>query len=208
MTERGKHVPRIQVHEGCDEVETEGGQQGNDDDTTAAITASEETLEEIIHAVGIERRARDTTDSQVHRQTDQVRVDNTENDERYHVSDLGSLWSVTQCQDELDKEESQVEVLQDCVDDRSCRVAKWPAVMFSRGIRSCCWVSNKVHNYSSGEPERCQHEPRQENGEHIVDQLNVEEEHADKIVTTLVPVKVSFRSNTKCDAQLTFCRNA
>lgn len=32
--ERGEHVPRVGVHEGGDKVKTEGGSQGNDNDTS------------------------------------------------------------------------------------------------------------------------------------------------------------------------------
>jgi hypothetical protein len=88
----------------------------------------------------------------------------------------------------LDDQEGQVEVLQNGVDDRGCGISERPAMMLSTCAGSGDGISNQIHNNRSGQPERGQHKPGEEDREHVVDQLNVEEEHADKVVTTLVPV--------------------
>lgn len=60
---------------------------------------------------------------------------------------------------------------------------------FLRGGGCCLGGSNEIHDDSSSQPERCNHEPREEDSEDVVEQLDMEEEHADEIVATLIPVK-------------------
>lgn len=164
-------MPWIKVHERCNEVKTKCGRQSNNNDTTTSVGASKETLEEVRSTVGLEASSCDTVDSQVHRQDNQVSVDQTENDERYEVGKLGTLRSVTKCENKLRDQESKIEIFQNGVDDWCRGITEWPTVFVGAWI--ICIVallrsSNQVHNNGSGQPERCQHEPGEEHTEHVV----------------------------------------
>ena len=97
----------------------------------------------------------------------------------------------------MDDQERQVEVLQNGVDDRGCGISERPAMMFSSCAGSGDGISNQIHNNRSGQPERGQHKPGEEDREHVVDELNVEEEHADKVMATLVPAGRKVRSEER-----------
>ena len=84
-----------------------------------------------------------------------------------------------------------IEVFENGVDNWSGSITEWPAVDFLRSVRCGLWGSNEIHDDGSCQPERCNHEPGEEDGEDVVEQLNMEEEHPDKVVATLVPGRKS-----------------
>lgn len=60
--------------------------------------------------------------------------------------------SVTQRKNELKEDEGQIDVFQNCIDNRSYRVAKGKCSVFIRRAR----CADKIHDDASGKPEcRC-----------------------------------------------------
>ncbi len=116
------------------------------------------------------------------------------------VGGCSPFWSITESKYELEKDKSQVNILEYRVEDRSGTVAERPR---SASVR-LSWLTYKVHDYRGGEPERrCDNQvsflelklatalltkrkPSKEHSGHVVYQLNVEEEHAEDIVATFV----------------------
>ena len=167
--ERREHVPRVAVHERRDEVETKGGSKRDDNDTGAC--ASEEGREKLANSLvsrKIESVSRERTDDQVHGLDEDVELNDGEENEGCEVRVFGSanrlaqsdekrkkrtnipLWTITQSQDELQKQETEVHVLDDGVDNRSRRIAEWPPC-----LTAVFWgVANKIDDDGGSEPVR------------------------------------------------------
>ena len=91
----------------------------------------------------------------------------------------------------MQNDEGQIDILEAGVDVRRDIETKWPALLRCIWIRVwwCINVVNgttdQVHNDRSCEPERCQHEPGQDEHEQIVHSLDTEEEFSDRVVSRL-----------------------
>lgn len=116
---RGKHVPGVGIHEGGDEVETKCGSEGNDNDTSTR--RSEERPQEGPKAfVRLEIHwctTSEGTDDQVKRINHNVELNDTEGDEGSKVGELRTFRPVTQREDELQQQETEVDILHDGVDN-------------------------------------------------------------------------------------------
>lgn len=184
LGEGGEHVPRVHVQEGGDEIQTEGSSQGDNDDTNTI--RSEEGLDECRAGASIEANAIGAgkgLNHEIHGQDDDVELDQTEDDEGDHVRPPRSLWSVSESQNELQSKEGEVHVLDDGVEDGRSVVAERPAVAVVVPLRL---LTDEVHDDGGCEPERSQSKPGEEDGEGVVQHLDVEEEHADEVVSRLV----------------------
>lgn len=189
LGEGSEHVPWVQVEERSDIVQTKGGSEGDDDDTGAS--AAEERLDKGAGGATVQllgRRVRECANDKVHGEDNDVELDEAKDDERGHVTPSGTLGTVTQRENELKKQEREVEVLQDGVENRSDIVAEWPSALKngSLGIVRVGWSTDKVHDDRGGEPERGESKPGEEDLGDVVKHLDVEEEHADQVVATLV----------------------
>jgi hypothetical protein len=81
--------------------------------------------------------------------------------------------------------------LQDRVEDGSDAVAEGP------GFLRVGWSADKIHDNDGSKPEGSQREPSKECLTHVVDELDVEEEHAHEVVSTLVhAAEMEKRVNT------------
>ncbi|KAG7152174.1 hypothetical protein HYQ46_011994 [Verticillium longisporum] len=68
----------------------------------------------------------ESSGNKVPRKDQDVGLDEAEDNERRNVGKLGSFGTVTQSQNKLDDEESQVKILENRVDDGRCAVAEGP----------------------------------------------------------------------------------
>lgn len=182
--ERGEHVPRVGVHERGDKVQTERGSQGDDNDT--GTRRREERLEELSNAfVGYEiHRCASSkgANHQVQRIHDNVHLDDAEDDKGCQVGELGTLGAITESEDELKQQEAEVDVLDDSVDDGSGIITEGerPFVVAIGGS------TDQVNNDSGGQPVGGQREPGENSVKNVVQHLNVQEEHANDVVTRLI----------------------
>ena len=102
LEERSEHVPRVEIEEGSDKVETESRCQGDDDDTRSR--RAEEGFHKIARTIGIEPLCFLVTESmndEVERVDSDVELDETEDAKGDNVGPARSLWSVTQRENEL-----------------------------------------------------------------------------------------------------------
>lgn len=183
-----EHVPRIQVHEGSDKVETVNGNQGHQDDTSCTLT-TEETLDEILTRVErnlFSNRSVESADNQVSRKDQDVTLNDTKDHERGDIGELGTLRSVTQREDELQDHKGQIDVTEQRVDNRRSSITKGPAMVLSRLAGRDNRGTDKFHDDNGGQIVGSQRKPGEDDVEEVVDELDVEEEHADDVVTTLV----------------------
>lgn len=177
LWERVEQVPWIEVKEGGDDVETKGSSQGNQNDTTRTL---EEVPEELSSAACIQLERLEGLHDEVDGQDDDIELDDGEEDERGDISVFRTLRSVTESQNELYHDKTEVYVLQDDVNDRSSRTER------PRGLVWIGWSAGKTHDDESSKPEVCKTEPRENEGEDVVEELDVEEEHAERVVARLV----------------------
>ena len=73
-------------------------------------------------------------------------MDDAEDNERGHVAMARSFRPVTQRKNELQDEESHIDVSYDVIKDRRYLVAKWPAVIIKQGL-GC---ADEVHDDDGG----------------------------------------------------------
>ena len=132
---------------------------------------------------------------QVERVDDDVELDQCIHCKGNDVRPSATLRSVSESQDELQEEERQVDVLDNCVQDWCDRVAEWECSLVVGRARSTDKVnddsrSQVVRSYeevsivviSLTRTQHTQGEPRQSDSGNVVDQLDVEEEHAQDVV--------------------------
>ncbi len=161
-------MPWIQVQEGCNVVETEGGGDGDDDD--AYSVAGEERGDEIASSrVRVEFggvRIRECPNDQEDREDDEIQLDEGEDDERPDITVPRSgecqleIWnvkcgilpfrSVSECENELQPEASKVYVLHHGIEDGGDVGGER-----KRGIIiEVAWNPDQVHDDGCGQPER------------------------------------------------------
>src|SRR5699024_2745398 len=111
-----------------------------------------------------------------------IDLDDTEDNEGSQVRILGSLGTVTQGEDELQQQETKVAVFDDCVDNGSRGGTKGETLVTVAIARG----TDQIHNDRRCKPVRCKREPSQKCVENVVQHLNVQEEHANNVMPTLV----------------------
>ena len=187
LSEGGEHVPGIEVQEGGDEVETECCDDGDEDD---AYAVGGEELGEIVNAVCDGVAAKGATEK-VEGEDDEVELDDGEDHEGHDVGDSGALGSVTERENELQNDECQVDILEAGIDVWRVVQTEWPALLRRLWIRVRWGIdvvngaADQVHDNRGSKPERCQHEPGQNQHAQIVESLDTEEELADGVVSRL-----------------------
>ena len=125
LAEGGEHVPGVEVEEGGDEVETEGGGNGDEDDARAA--GGEEGFHDFVCVFAREAQAvGEGVDDEIDGVDDYVELHDAEEDEGGDVADFASFGSVSQCEDELEQNEAEVEVFDYCVDNGCGCVSERP----------------------------------------------------------------------------------
>ena len=120
-----KHMPRIQIQEGCHVVQSKCRCNGDEDNTCAACR--EEGLEDLVGVLTVEAEpVREGVHHKIDRVHDDVELDDAEEAEGSDVTPLATLGPVTEREYELQENEGEVEILDDGVNDRCGGVAEGP----------------------------------------------------------------------------------
>ena len=162
-------MPRVQIHERCHKVESEG--RGKSEEDNSGTTPREEAAGKFSCSVlEIYRRRfaprQEGGDDEIHCQDDEIELDKAEDDEGGYICPFRAglrsaesccggqgmcipFGSITQCKNELEKYECQIQVFQSSIKAWCDSIPERPGTPWIDGLIRC---SDQVHDNRRRKP--------------------------------------------------------
>ena len=133
LRERMEHVPRVEVQERSGKVEAVDRDERDKNQTSNSSLAAEEAVEELFAGskrdLVLDRLRAESAVDKVDREDQDVKLDGAEDDERGLVGLIGSFGAITECENELQYQEGNVNIANYYVEDGCDFVTEGPAMV-------------------------------------------------------------------------------